>query len=61
MLIINVSFDGAAFGLCLMSPVMCSCSEAEHGYASVLPPLSPSLSDKRSKQKSKKIPAGGNR
>ncbi|XP_069027451.1 max dimerization protein 3 isoform X1 [Embiotoca jacksoni] len=34
--------------------------EAEHGYASVLP-LSPGLSDKRSKQKSKKISAGGNR
>ncbi|TKS72528.1 Max dimerization protein 3 [Collichthys lucidus] len=34
--------------------------EAEHGYASVLP-LSPDLSDKRSKQKSKKIAAGGNR
>ncbi|XP_055018240.1 max dimerization protein 3, partial [Boleophthalmus pectinirostris] len=34
--------------------------EAEHGYASVLP-VSPGLSDKRSKQKSKKIAAGGNR
>ncbi|KAF7666641.1 hypothetical protein LDENG_00099800 [Lucifuga dentata] len=34
--------------------------EAEHGYASLLP-LSPGLSDKRSKQKSKKISAGGNR
>ncbi|XP_028315606.1 max dimerization protein 3 [Gouania willdenowi] len=34
--------------------------EAEHGYASVLP-LSPSPSDKRDKQKMKKIPAGGNR
>ncbi|XP_006781686.1 max dimerization protein 3 [Neolamprologus brichardi] len=34
--------------------------EAEHGYASVLP-LSPVQSDRRSKQKSKKISAGGNR
>ncbi|CAL1613476.1 unnamed protein product [Knipowitschia caucasica] len=34
--------------------------EAEHGYASVLP-VSPGLSDKRSKQKNKKISAGGNR
>lgn len=34
--------------------------EAEHGYASVLP-LSPAQSDRRSKQKSKKISAGGNR
>ncbi|XP_061581020.1 max dimerization protein 3 isoform X2 [Cololabis saira] len=34
--------------------------EAEHGYASVLP-LSSAHSDKRSKQKSKKISAGGNR
>ncbi|XP_061690512.1 max dimerization protein 3 [Syngnathoides biaculeatus] len=34
--------------------------EAEHGYASLLPP-SPTLSDKRSKQKSKKLSAGGNR
>ncbi|KAF1384501.1 hypothetical protein PFLUV_G00120890 [Perca fluviatilis] len=32
--------------------------EAEHGYASVLP-LSPDHSDKRSKQKSKKLSAGG--
>ncbi|XP_044060403.1 max dimerization protein 3 isoform X2 [Siniperca chuatsi] len=37
-----------------------SCTEAEHGYASLLP-LSPGHSDKRSKQKSKKISAGGNR
>ncbi|KAM8848132.1 max dimerization protein 3 isoform 2-T2 [Synchiropus picturatus] len=34
--------------------------EAEHGYASVLP-LSPNHSDKRSKQKSKRTSAGGNR
>ncbi|KAM9740464.1 max dimerization protein 3 isoform 2-T2 [Menidia menidia] len=34
--------------------------EAEHGYASV-PPLSPGYNDKRSKQKNKKISAGGNR
>lgn len=34
--------------------------EAEHGYATVLP-LSPGLSDKRSKQKNKKISAGGHR
>lgn len=34
--------------------------EAEHGYASVRP-LSPTQSDQRSKQKSKKISAGGNR
>uniref|UniRef100_A0A3P8W484 Max dimerization protein 3 n=1 Tax=Cynoglossus semilaevis TaxID=244447 RepID=A0A3P8W484_CYNSE len=34
--------------------------EAEHGYASVLP-LSPGHSDKKNKQKSKKISAGGNR
>ncbi|KAM4621589.1 max dimerization protein 3 isoform 2-T2 [Polymixia lowei] len=34
--------------------------EAEHGYASVLP-LSSEESDKRSKQKSRKISAGGNR
>ncbi|XP_029021567.1 max dimerization protein 3 [Betta splendens] len=34
--------------------------EAEHGYASV-PPLSPDHSCKGSKQKSKKISAGGNR
>ncbi|KAM6923713.1 max dimerization protein 3 isoform 1-T1 [Xenentodon cancila] len=33
--------------------------EAEHGYASVLP-LSSAHSDKRSRQKSKKISAGGN-
>lgn len=36
------------------------CTEAEHGYASVLP-LSPDHSDKRSKQKAKKMSAGGNR
>lgn len=35
-------------------------TEAEHGYASVLPP-SPGHSDKRNKQKNKKISAGGNR
>ncbi|XP_061643260.1 max dimerization protein 3 isoform X2 [Phyllopteryx taeniolatus] len=34
--------------------------EAEHGYASLLPP-SPTLSYKISKQKSRKISAGGNR
>ncbi|XP_077588671.1 max dimerization protein 3 [Stigmatopora nigra] len=34
--------------------------EAEHGYASLLLP-SPTLSDKRSRQKSKKIAPGGNR
>lgn len=34
--------------------------EAEHGYASVLP-VSPGLSDKRSKQKSKKLSPGGSR
>ncbi|KAM9833339.1 max dimerization protein 3 isoform X1 [Syngnathus typhle] len=34
--------------------------EAEHGYASLLPP-SPTLPDKRGKQKSKKMSAGGNR
>ncbi|XP_030595837.1 max dimerization protein 3 [Archocentrus centrarchus] len=34
--------------------------EAEHGYASVRP-LSPTRSDRGSKQKSKKISAGGNR
>ncbi|XP_068182029.1 max dimerization protein 3 [Antennarius striatus] len=34
--------------------------EAEHGYASVQP-LSPDLSDKRSKQKMKKLSAVGNR
>ncbi|CAB1429964.1 unnamed protein product [Pleuronectes platessa] len=34
--------------------------EAEHGYASVLP-LSPGDSDRKSKQKSRKISAGGNR
>ncbi|XP_029917717.1 max dimerization protein 3 [Myripristis murdjan] len=34
--------------------------EAEHGYASLLP-LTPEDSDKRSKQRSKKIAAGGNR
>ncbi|XP_068596398.1 max dimerization protein 3 [Brachionichthys hirsutus] len=34
--------------------------EAEHGYASVLP-LSPDHSDKSSKQKMKKLSAGGNR
>lgn len=35
-------------------------TEAEHGYASLLP-LTPEDSDKRSKQRSKKIAAGGNR
>ncbi|XP_037531853.1 max dimerization protein 3 [Nematolebias whitei] len=34
--------------------------EAEHGYASVLP-FSPGTSDKRSKQKNKKMSAGGSR
>ncbi|KAM9310556.1 max dimerization protein 3 [Pholidichthys leucotaenia] len=34
--------------------------EAEHGYASVLP-LSPAHPDRRSKQKSKKMSAGGSR
>lgn len=34
--------------------------EAEHGYASLMP-VSLGLSDKRSKQKNKKISAGGNR
>lgn len=34
--------------------------EAEHGYASVLP-VSPGLSDKRIKQKNKKMSPGGNR
>lgn len=35
--------------------------EAEHGYASALPFYSPGESDKKNKQKSKKIPAGSNR
>ncbi|XP_056140105.1 max dimerization protein 3 isoform X2 [Lampris incognitus] len=39
---------------------MVCCPEAEHGYASVLP-LSPEDSDKRGKQRGKKISAGGNR